>query len=331
MPTRIIRDGILDSEAVNSLSDSGEIFYRRLMSIIDDFGRYECKLPTIRAKLFGGKLEAWPLERVQAALNETTQTLNGDGEPLVTVYTVANHKYLQLNNFGQRERVSKCPPPPNAAERCNLRQDAAERSEARQNAAYAKSDAKSKSKSGANAKASRAGSAPDASEASVGPEDPPPSPPPLLEPSQQNLSASPRKPGSFPLVATEVRRHFPAADDFAIERIVELSRQRVPGCSERLIANAVNITHRRGQRGLALWFDTVPEWLASRTAWPEGDTSQPKRAEPGGACLHCGGEGQVFAAGVETAADLIKLAEAGREAEAWRPCPECKGQQEAVA
>jgi hypothetical protein len=39
MPSRLLREGILDSEAVNALSFAAEVFYRRLMSVVDDFGR----------------------------------------------------------------------------------------------------------------------------------------------------------------------------------------------------------------------------------------------------------------------------------------------------
>ena len=36
MPNRIVRPGINDSRAVNQLSESAEIFYRRLMLITDE-------------------------------------------------------------------------------------------------------------------------------------------------------------------------------------------------------------------------------------------------------------------------------------------------------
>ena len=38
MPSRVIRDGILESESVNALSWEAELFFRRLMSVVDDFG-----------------------------------------------------------------------------------------------------------------------------------------------------------------------------------------------------------------------------------------------------------------------------------------------------
>jgi hypothetical protein len=40
MPVRILREGILTSERVDTLSPAAEVFYRRLMSVVDDFGRF---------------------------------------------------------------------------------------------------------------------------------------------------------------------------------------------------------------------------------------------------------------------------------------------------
>ena len=39
MPNRMIREELLTCEKVNELSFGAEIFYRRLMSVADDFGR----------------------------------------------------------------------------------------------------------------------------------------------------------------------------------------------------------------------------------------------------------------------------------------------------
>lgn len=40
MPNRILREGILTSPNVARLGWAEEVFYRRLMSVVDDFGRY---------------------------------------------------------------------------------------------------------------------------------------------------------------------------------------------------------------------------------------------------------------------------------------------------
>lgn len=107
MPNRILRDGILDSKAVNSLSEQAELFYRRLMSVVDDYGRCEADADLLRVYCFPRRLESWPEERVSAALIET---MSGP-YPLVTVYEVLGKKFLQINNFGQRARSSSKFPP----------------------------------------------------------------------------------------------------------------------------------------------------------------------------------------------------------------------------
>lgn len=112
MPQRLLRPGINDSRAVCSLSDSGEIFYRRLMSIVDDYGRHEADPVILRAQLFARMLDRWPLERVKAALVECAKMNLKSRVPLVTLYMVDEKSYLQINNFGQQTRsASKCPAP----------------------------------------------------------------------------------------------------------------------------------------------------------------------------------------------------------------------------
>ena len=107
MPSRIIREGINDSKAINQLSDSAEIFFRRLMSVVDDFGRYEADFTLLRAKLFGFKLDDWPEDRIGRALQECSTRINGGDEPLVLLYACGKKKLLQVSNFGQRRRTSK--------------------------------------------------------------------------------------------------------------------------------------------------------------------------------------------------------------------------------
>ena len=111
MPTRIIREGINDSKAVNRLSDSGEIFYRRLLLVVDDFGRFESDLTLLRAKLFGFKLDEWPEDRIARALADCASRVNGSDEPLILLYTVGKKELLEVSNFGQRHRSSKYAPP----------------------------------------------------------------------------------------------------------------------------------------------------------------------------------------------------------------------------
>lgn len=112
MPKRLIRDEILDSTAVNSLSLRGEIFYRRLMSLVDDYGRTDARYEILRARLFALQFDSWSIEQVSKAVKECVNTAMGDGTPLLEHYTHNGKPYLQINNFGQRTRgESKFPAP----------------------------------------------------------------------------------------------------------------------------------------------------------------------------------------------------------------------------
>lgn len=56
MPNRNLREAILTSEAVNLLDCPEEVFYRRLMSAVDDYGLFDGRPSVLRAKLFPLKL-----------------------------------------------------------------------------------------------------------------------------------------------------------------------------------------------------------------------------------------------------------------------------------
>lgn len=98
MPTRIIREGILTSEPINSLSERAELFYRRLMSVADDHGRYFANPTLLRAACYPLKVDAVTDKQVAASLAECTSTT----PPLIVLY--GGDKYLQIANFRQQTR-----------------------------------------------------------------------------------------------------------------------------------------------------------------------------------------------------------------------------------
>lgn len=108
MPSRILREGILTSERVNQLSWEAEVFYRRLMSVVDDFGRFTAHPSLLRAALYPLKLDSVRdanMERLLATVEQAR---------LVRVYEIAGKRYLELLDFRQQVRAkeSKYPPPP---------------------------------------------------------------------------------------------------------------------------------------------------------------------------------------------------------------------------
>jgi len=108
MPNRILREGILTSERINALNWEAEVFYRRLMSVVDDFGRFTAHPSLLRAALYPLKLDTVRdanMERLLALVEQAS---------LVRVYVVAGKRYLELLDFKQQVRAkeSKYPHPP---------------------------------------------------------------------------------------------------------------------------------------------------------------------------------------------------------------------------
>ena len=107
MPDRYLRGGIITSDAVNSLSFGGEVFYRRLMSVVDDYGRFDGRPAVLLAALFPLKLDEVAVSQIEAWLEECDDT------GLVQRYSVEGKQYIQIYRFNQRIRsASKWPDPP---------------------------------------------------------------------------------------------------------------------------------------------------------------------------------------------------------------------------
>lgn len=114
MPSRLIRDGILESERVNQLSAEAEVFYRRLMSVVDDWGRYYAKPKLLRAAAYPLRLDTvgdadigrWAEECVNANL--------------IRLYQAGGAQFLVVLDFRQQVRAkkSKFPDPPEMLDTC---------------------------------------------------------------------------------------------------------------------------------------------------------------------------------------------------------------------
>jgi hypothetical protein len=106
MPSRILREGYLDSEHICALDPGSETLFVRLLLVADDFGRFDGRLPVIRARCYPiSEIDAKEIERRLLAVAERS---------LILRYEVSGKPFIVIPNFKQRTRAmkSKFPPPP---------------------------------------------------------------------------------------------------------------------------------------------------------------------------------------------------------------------------
>ena len=101
MPYRILRDGIIGSERVDQLSWSAEVFYRRLHSVVDDYGRYYARPSLLRASCYPLKLDRVSDADIGKWLTECVTA------GLVSVYQVSGKEYLEVQDFRQQIRAKQ--------------------------------------------------------------------------------------------------------------------------------------------------------------------------------------------------------------------------------
>jgi len=106
MPNRIIRQGIIDSDRVNLLTWPEEVFYRRLLNVVDDHGLYELRIPKIRAALYPLKLATVKESNIVTWVDALVRAR------LIRLYIAKGKPYLQvLDTNWQIRSVPKYPPP----------------------------------------------------------------------------------------------------------------------------------------------------------------------------------------------------------------------------
>lgn len=113
MPNRIVREAILSSEKVASLGWPEEVFYRRLHSVVDDYGRTESNHQLLRSRCY-------PLQTDSVRVTDISRWMAACQKAgLILCYAVNGKQYLEVTNFGQQQRsASKCPPPPSDDSKC---------------------------------------------------------------------------------------------------------------------------------------------------------------------------------------------------------------------
>jgi hypothetical protein len=116
MPNRILREGILTSERVNALAHRSELFYRRLMSVVDDYGRFSAHPGLLRAACFPLKID----EVREADISRWLTEVESAG--LILLYAVDGKPYLELTGLGSpRAKESRYPAPPEAPVKTSAR------------------------------------------------------------------------------------------------------------------------------------------------------------------------------------------------------------------
>jgi len=107
MANRVIRGDILTSDRVNCLSAEAEVFYRRLMSVADDFGRYDGRLSILRSNLYPLRPEKVTDQDINKWIKECVDS------GCIFFYKVDNKPYIEIWNFGQTIRIKKAKYPEN--------------------------------------------------------------------------------------------------------------------------------------------------------------------------------------------------------------------------
>lgn len=103
----------MTSPRMAKLSWAGEVFYRRLMSVVDDYGRFHGHPTLLRAACYPAQIDKVSDADIGKWLGETSEAA------LVSVYEVCGQRYLELLDFRQqmRAKLSKFPDPPPDAQR----------------------------------------------------------------------------------------------------------------------------------------------------------------------------------------------------------------------
>lgn len=107
MPNRYVREDAIESERVNKLSYQAEVFYRRLINRVDDFGRFTANRELLRAMIFPLKLSEVTGEDIGKLISECE---NAD---LLSTWAQDGRQFLIMHTWERgRAKQSKYPSPP---------------------------------------------------------------------------------------------------------------------------------------------------------------------------------------------------------------------------
>jgi hypothetical protein len=112
MPARLLREGILSSDRVDQLDAASEVFYRRLMSKVDDHGLYDARPAILRSSLYPLRVD-----RVREAdISRWIAACEKAG--LIALYTHEGKPYLQMLDTRWTARSEPKFPLPTTENKC---------------------------------------------------------------------------------------------------------------------------------------------------------------------------------------------------------------------
>lgn len=97
MPNRLLKEGIVDSSAIDALTAEEEVFFYRLLVVSDDLGRMDARLPILKSRCFPLK-DSVKLEKIDGWLRSLVS------QELVICYQVDDKPFLQILKWEQRVR-----------------------------------------------------------------------------------------------------------------------------------------------------------------------------------------------------------------------------------
>jgi hypothetical protein len=97
MPNRLLKEGIVDSSAIDRLTPEEEVFFYRLLVVSDDFGRMDARLPILKSRCYPLK-DGVKLDKIDSNLQSLVR------QKLAIRYQVDDKPYLQILKWEQRVR-----------------------------------------------------------------------------------------------------------------------------------------------------------------------------------------------------------------------------------
>jgi len=150
MPNRIIKESICTSDSVDQMTWFEECFWQRLIVNCDDYGRFDARIPVLKARLFPLK-EKLQNKEIESAIEKLSEI------GCIVLYKCSGKPYLYLpsweNHQTIRAKKSKYPSPDSqdSSDEIICKQMQADASECSRNPIQSESNTKSESNAISNA------------------------------------------------------------------------------------------------------------------------------------------------------------------------------------